>query len=143
MIYHGMIKRCFNKNDKKYGDYGGRGISVCGRWLGIDGFANFLADMGERPSAEYSIDRKDVNGDYEPSNCRWATRSVQSINRRMSKNNKSGVTGVCYLVNQKVWVAMCSVNGKAIRRRFKNKNDAIAKRREFEEKYYKPLLEAA
>jgi hypothetical protein len=58
-----------------------KGIRVCDRWLGPDGFRNFLADMGKRPSAEHSLDRIDNAGHYEPVNCRWATPLVQQTNR--------------------------------------------------------------
>jgi hypothetical protein len=78
-----MISRCRNPNVPSYNNYGGRGIKVCDRWLD---FANFLADMGERPSLAYSIDRfPDNNGNYEPSNCRWATRKQQTRNTRRNK----------------------------------------------------------
>jgi hypothetical protein len=81
-----LIGRCTNPNNPDYADYGGRGIRVCERWLD---FKNFLEDMGEKPSgvspagrALWSIDRRDVNGHYEPGNVRWATEEMQARNRR-------------------------------------------------------------
>lgn len=74
-----MKTRCTNPNVESYKNYGGRGIKICERW---NDFANFLADMGERPSLAHSLDRENTNGDYEPGNCRWATRVVQSNNSR-------------------------------------------------------------
>ena len=77
-----MHRRCSNPNDPSYDRYGARGIEVCARWKGENGFANFLADMGERPEGsrkyEWSIDRIDSDRDYEPGNCRWATWDVQN-----------------------------------------------------------------
>ena len=77
-----MKRRCFNPNHKKYPNWGGRGISVCDRWLN---FENFLADMGSRPSTKYSLDRIDNDGDYCFENCRWATKAEQQNNTRYNR----------------------------------------------------------
>lgn len=73
-----MRNRCRNPDAHNYARYGGRGIKVCERW---DLFENFLADMGERPGKGYSIERRNNDGDYEPSNCKWATRFEQARNK--------------------------------------------------------------
>lgn len=77
----GAIQRCTNPNSRAWDSYGGRGIKVCDRWQGPDGFDNFYADMGPRPEG-HSIDRIDNDGDYEPGNCRWATTKRQNRNTR-------------------------------------------------------------
>lgn len=77
-----MRRRCYNPKSTRYEQWGGRGIKVCPQWLGPNGFAQFLADMGRKPSPKHSIDRVDNDGHYEPGNCRWATKAEQSRNRR-------------------------------------------------------------
>lgn len=81
--YHawkGMIKRCTNKKNRGWPNYGGRGITVCERWR--ESYLTFLADVGRRPSSKHSLDRIANDGNYEPGNVRWATRKQQINNRR-------------------------------------------------------------
>lgn len=85
-VWSRLRERCNNPNNPGFKNYGGRGISVCARWL--EGFENFFEDMGPRPSSAHSIDRINNDGNYEPSNCRWATRTEQS------RNNRANVTAV-------------------------------------------------
>jgi hypothetical protein len=80
-----MLRRCFNPTTPQYADYGGRGITVCEQWR--RDFPQFLRDMGPRPSARYSLDRINNNGDYTPDNCRWATKKEQAGNRRRSRGS--------------------------------------------------------
>lgn len=74
-----MKRRCFNKNEKCYKNWGGRGITVCEKWLS---FENFARDMGPSFKPGLSLDRIDVNGNYEPNNCRWVTLAEQNRNKR-------------------------------------------------------------
>lgn len=87
-IWSAMLSRCRNKKNAHYKDYGGRGIIVCERWAN---FENFLADMGERPSKELTLDRIDNDGNYEPGNCQWATWFQQAANRRSRWNRFRGL----------------------------------------------------
>lgn len=79
-----MKQRCLNPKNKNYNNYGGRGIKIQQSW--IDSYDSFIKDMGKRPSSKYSIERLNVNGNYEKSNCIWMLKSKQSLNtRRVSK----------------------------------------------------------
>jgi len=82
IVWSAMRDRCNNPKNKRFARYGGRGISVCVVW---DDFASFLADMGQRPSADHTIDRIDNDGNYEAGNCRWATRAEQNANQAHTK----------------------------------------------------------
>lgn len=77
-----MRGRCLNPRNSNWQDYGGRGITVCEQW---NSFKSFIEDMGPRPARGWSLDRREVNGNYESSNCRWATDEVQANNKRSNK----------------------------------------------------------
>lgn len=79
--WENMKARCLNSKNTHYENYGGRGITVCERWMK---FENFLEDMGERPENK-TLDRVDNDGNYEPSNCRWATKKQQQSNRKVTR----------------------------------------------------------
>lgn len=100
--WRSMADRCLSETNPHYTDYGGRGIKICDRWRPPLGFRNFVEDMGDKPSYEkgptgrdlYSLDRIDVNGDYCPENCRWASQSEQMNNTRRNRVfNAFGATG--------------------------------------------------
>lgn len=110
-IWQAMKKRCSYKKSKHYKNYGGRGIRVCKRWL--NSFENFYADMGSRPSSKYSIDRINNDGDYKPSNCRWATRKEQCNNTR--QNHIITYNGVTLTMTQ--WARKIGLTRNVLKRR--------------------------
>lgn len=126
----GMKDRCYNENNKCYSRWGGRGITVCDEWL--HDFNAFLSYIGEKPDSRYSLDRIDVNGNYEPGNVRWATPSQQQTNRRDNTINP----GVCFLMRDNLWEAGMMLDGKRIRKCFKLQDDAINYRLSLENKLF-------
>lgn len=130
--YHAMLQRCYRPQCPGYKWYGARGIKVCARWRGIYGFTHFKEDMGERPPNR-SLDRINNDGNYEPSNCRWATPLEQHDNQRLKHTNRSGTEGVSWYKNYGLWVAYLSRYG--VRHHlgyFESKDDAVAARLAFE-----------
>lgn len=99
-----MKSRCSNPKTPLYKDYGARGISVCEPWLQ---FKNFYADMGDPPDG-LELDRIDNNGNYEPGNCRWASKAVQAKNRRKRKNCTSLQRYVYFSKTHKKWIVTVS-----------------------------------
>lgn len=88
--WQAMKNRCYREKDEHFHRYGGRGITVCERW--IECFENFISDMGFRPSGKHSLDRKNNDGNYEPDNCKWSTKKEQCNNR--ASNNRINLNGV-------------------------------------------------
>lgn len=129
-----MIQRCYNKKNRMYKFYGAKGVKVCDEW---HEFKNFINDMGEKPTTDHSIDRIDVNGNYEPSNCKWSTRLEQDRNKRIRGTNKTGVNGIHYDKKNKKYRASIGVEGKTYQsKRFNTLDEAIEARKEMELKYW-------
>jgi len=90
MVWRGLRQRCYAEYNASFKNYGGRGITVCKRWQGPQGYSNFLADMGRRPGLGYSIERIKNNRGYRPSNCKWALPKEQSRNKRVNVRVRVG-----------------------------------------------------
>jgi hypothetical protein len=127
-----MIRRCTKTHDKDYPRYGGAGVTVCTRWLN---YINFSSDMGE-PNGDETLDRINVYGNYEPTNCRWAGIKVQNRNVKIRANSKTGVIGVSITHTGK-YMAKVTVGKKAYYSKcFNIIEEAAAARKELEAKYW-------
>lgn len=126
--YTGMKNRCYTKSHKMYAYYGGRGIKVCERWLGQNGFNNFVKDMGDKPTRQHTLDRINSDGDYEPENCKWSTRWEQSNNRR----NNGEIVGVYYIKQANQWRGQLVINKVKYAKQFGTKEEAISYRKRLE-----------
>lgn len=104
-----MVRRCCHPKDVGFKHYGGRGISVCERWLN---FKSFKSDMGVKPSLSHSLDRVDPNGNYEPSNCRWATQEQQNLNKRSVKTFLNGKKITLKTISEEYKISTDFVNAK-------------------------------
>lgn len=105
-----MRQRCYNPNSRRYYTHGARGITICDRWL--ESYDNFLDDMGIKPDG-YSIDRINNDGNYEPSNCRWATPKEQAENRRTNQNIT--YNGITRTISQ--WAKIVGISQGALTKR--------------------------
>jgi hypothetical protein len=132
--WKGMLGRCCNTQNRAFQDYGGRGISVCARWMD---FWNFVSDMGSKPSPHHSIDRIDNDGDYEPGNCRWATATEQTHNQRLKRTNTSGHNGVSWFGPYGKYQARITANSRLIHLGwYADIEDAIAVRKQAEQQLW-------
>lgn len=107
--YNAAKTRCNNKNFAQYKDYGGRGIKFL-----FESFEQFLKELGEKPSKEYTLDRIDNDGNYEPGNVRWATRKEQNNKQRLRKDSACGFPGISYHTGINKWVSRTYINKKRV-----------------------------
>ena len=109
--WQAMKRRCWNPNDVRYERYGGRGIKICDRWM--SSYIDFLKDMGRKPTQKHTLDRINLDGNYEPSNCRWATPEQQMRNRR--NNVVITINGISKSACE--WAETTKVSAYVIRKR--------------------------
>lgn len=127
------VQRTTNPQNDSYSQYGARGITICKEWL--ESFTQFYEDMGPRPAGT-SLDRINNDGNYEPSNCRWATRLQQITNQRIRSNNTTGHKGIVALKSGK-WTAQIGHKNKVYNLgTFKTIDDALKARKQAEIKYW-------
>lgn len=133
-IWAGMLRRCFNARADNYEYYGARGITVCDEWK--NSFQTFYDwSMVNGYADNLSIDREDVNGNYEPTNCRWVTMKEQNYNTGLRNDNKSGHKGVTKRKNR--WLAYISIDGHTKHiGTYDTYEEAVKAREEAEKKYY-------
>ena len=128
--YRSMLQRAHSRT---IGQQSETYTNVDKRWIGRNGFINFLKDMGVRPSIDHTLDRINNKGNYEPANCRWATKHEQAVNRNMFKNNTTGHTGVYWDKSSNKWIAQIRVNRRMhTLGRFLDINDAVKVRKQAE-----------
>lgn len=134
--YRNMIDRCLNPKNKKYYNYGGRGITVCDRWLGHNGLINFNKDMKDSYEKGLQLDRIDPNGDYTLENCRWVTNQQNSMNTRSHRDSVSKYKGVSPLPKGK-WLSRLVFDGNVVHdQRFNSEVEAAEAYNEAAIKYF-------
>lgn len=133
--WQGMVRRCTSHTHKHFAYYGGRGITVCDRWMRVE---NFVDDMG-LPPHKATLDRIDPNGNYEPANCRWATRQEQARNTRVHRNNKAGVKGVHWVPRCGLWYSQIMAAGTRHGGYSTTLLDAVALRLRLEREHWKRI----
>lgn len=141
-IWSDMKQRCQNKNNVNYKNYGGRGVNICERWQKFENFKedmyeSYLKHVKKHGETETTIDRINNSGNYEQNNCRWATKKVQSTNRRLYKNNSSGCSGVKWNKKARKWESSININGERKHLgTYEDKEMAIKARLAYESMYY-------
>ena len=134
-----MKDRCYNNKNSQYPNYGGRGITVCNEWKNdFNSFYDWAMANGYKEEKSIngrnllSIDRINVNGNYDPSNCRWANNQEQATNKRLLSTNTSGYVGVSFSKTEKRWVCIISINNKSHRiGAYKTQKQAVEARNKF------------
>lgn len=121
-VWHSMVSRCCRKENARFQYYGGRGIRVCDEWRGRGGYDRFLAHVGRRPSAKHTLNRIDNDGNYEPGNVEWATRSEQNRNTR--RNRMVEVGGVVKCVQ--AWADEVGISRNTITKRLNSGWDSMS-----------------